>query len=319
MSGWASMNERVQDYLQTRRAMGYQLLIEGEQLQRFARFAEQQNHDGVLTLDLAIAWANLSRSASSIGPARRLEVIRPLAKYCALFEPETEVPPSNLLGPGHRRIAPYIYTEQELAALLNTAQDLLPQGGLRPATLHCLIGLLASTGLRISEALHLSRIDVDLGEGILCIRQTKYHKSRYVPLHLTTQAALTEYAHFRDHYLGLVSGNPAFFLFDNGRAVNGPQARYAFGLILSRLGMKRPAQGRSPRLYDLRHTFACQRLQSWYQEGQNVHHMIPYLATYLGHVKVTDTYWYLSGTPKLLGIAADRFEGFTQQNRVMPS
>jgi integrase len=316
MSGWTSVHERVQDYLQTRRSMGYELLIEGEQLLRFARFADHQGHCGALTLDLAVAWANLSKSASSVGPARRLEVIRPLAKYCAMFEPETEIPPPKLLGPGHRRIAPYIYTEQEISALLGAARNLLPKGGLRPATLHYLIGLLASTGLRISEALHLSCADVDLDKGILCIRQTKFRKSRYVPLHLTTQTALIEYAHFRDQCL--IAKDPAFFLFDNGRAVNGAQARYAFGLILSRLGMKRPAQGRSPRLYDLRHTFACQRLQSWYQHGQNVHHMMPYLSTYLGHAKVTDTYWYLSGTPKLLGIVAERFESFTQQNMGVP-
>ncbi len=313
MSGWTSVHARVHDYLQTRRSMGYELLIEGDQLQRFARFAEQQNHCGVLTLELAIAWASLSKSANSVGPARRLEVIRPLAKYCALFEPETEIPPSNLLGPGHRRIAPYIYTEQEIAALLNIAQALPPKGGLRPATVRCLIGLLVSTGLRISEALHLSCTDVDLDKGILCIRQTKFRKSRYVPLHLTTQAALIEYTDFRNHCL--ISGDPAFFLFDNGSAVNSAQARYAFGLILSQLGINRSAQGRRPRLYDLRHTFACQRLQSWYQQGQNVHYMMPYLSTYLGHAKVTDTYWYLSGTPELLGIAAERFEGFSQQNK----
>jgi len=307
------MHERVEAYLQARRAMGYQLHIEGQQLQRFARFSEQQGHQGVLTLDLAVAWANLSRTASGMGRARRLETLRPLAKYCALFEPETEIPPPNLLGPAHRRVAPHIYSEHELAELLDTAQGLYPESGLRPATMRCLIGLLASTGLRVSEALHLSRTDVDLDRGILCIRQTKFRKSRYVPLHPTTQDALADYARFRNR-CPLLTRDPAFFLFDNGRAVQGVQARYAFGQIRSQLGWESSAQGRRPRLYDLRHTFACRRLLTWYQEGQDVHQLIAHLATYLGHAKVSDTYWYLTGTVELLAVAAARFERLTQQN-----
>ena len=313
MNGWTNMRERVDAYLQTRRAMGYQLHIEGEQLQRFAKFADQQDHQGALTVDLAVAWANLSTTVTGIGRARRLEVIRPFAKYCALFEPETEIPPPNLLGPAHRRVAPHIYSEHELAELLDTAQGLHPEGGLRPATMRCLIGLLACTGLRISEALHLSLADVDLDHGILCIRQTKFRKSRYVPLHPTTQEALADYARFRNRCLPLTQ-DTAFFLFDNGRAVQGVQARYAFGLIRSRLGWNSAAQGCRPRLYDLRHTFACRRLLTWYQEGQEIDQLIPHLATYLGHAKVSDTYWYLTGTTELLAVAAERFEQLTQQN-----
>jgi integrase len=313
MNGWTSMRERVDAYLQARRAMGYQLHIEGEQLQRFAQFADQQGHQGALTLDLAVAWANLSTTVTGIGRARRLEVIRPLAKYCALFEPKTEIPPPNLLGPAHRRVAPHIYSEHELVELLDTAQGLCPEGGLRPATMRCLIGLLACTGLRISEALHLSLADVDLDRGMLCIHQTKFRKSRYVPLHPTTQEALDDYARFRNRCLPLAR-DPAFFLFDNGRAVQGVQARYAFGLIRSRLGWNSSAQGRRPRLYDLRHTFACRRLLTWYQEGQEMHLLIPHLATYLGHAKISDTYWYLTGTTELLAVAAERFEQLTQQN-----
>ena len=183
MSGWGSMVERVEAYLKARRAMGYQLRIEGEQLQRFARFADQQDHRGPLTLDLAVVWASQSHTASGIGRARRLEVIRPMARYCALYEPETQIPPPNLLGPGHRRVAPHIYSEREVSDMLHAARDLGPEGGLRPATMRCLIGLLASTGLRISEALDLSRDDVDLEHSLLRVCQTKFCKSRYVPVH----------------------------------------------------------------------------------------------------------------------------------------
>jgi integrase len=299
------MQERVEDYLQARRALGYALHIEGQQLQRFACFAEQQGHYGTLTCDLAVAWA--CRSGTNIGPARRLEVLRPFAKYCALFEPQTEVPPASLLGPAHRRITPYIYSEQELTELLEEAWHLNPTDGLRPATMHCLLGLLASTGLRVTEALLLHRTDVDLDRGILTVRETKFRKSRYVPLHPTTQMALAEYADLRNRHLPLVRDS-TFFLFDNGHAVSSAQARYAFGQLRTRLSWDSISHDRQPRLYDLRHTFACRRLLAWYAEGVDVHWAIPHLATYLGHCKVSDTYWYLTGVPALLAVAAARFE-----------
>jgi integrase len=312
MSGWGSMADRGAAYLEARRAMGYQLRIEGEQLQRFARFADRQDHHGPLTLDLAVDWASQSHTASGIGRARRLEVIRPMARYCALYEPETQIPPPNLLGPGHRRVAPHIYSEREVSDMLDTARNLRPEGGLRPATMRCLIGLLTATGLRISEALALNRDDVDLEHSLLRVRQTKFRKSRYAPVHPTARDALADYAHFRDRRVPLAQ-DTAFLLFDNGLAVNGAQARYAFSLIRSDLGWDKLMHGRRPRLYDLRHTFTCWRLQAWYQEGRDVNCLMPGLATYLGHAKVTDTYWYLTGTTELLAVAAERFEHLSQQ------
>ncbi len=307
MIRWLNMQARVEAYLHARRTLGYALRIEGEQLYRFARFAEQQGHHGPLSLDLAVAWANATQSKSNIGPARRLESLRPFAKYCALFEPETEIPPSHLLGPAHRRITPHIYSEQELSDLLEATQLLRPTNGLRPITMRCLLGLLAATGLRVSEALRLHRTEVDLDQGLLTLNKTKFSKSRNVPLHPTTREALAEYASVRDRYVPLSRDN-TFFLFDNGHKVNYAQARYAFGQIRAQLGWDDPPDGRRPRLYDLRHTFACRRLLSWYAEGVDVHWAIPHLATYLGHCKVSDTYWYLTGIPALLAIAAERFE-----------
>lgn len=307
MNRWFSMPERVEVYLSARRALGYQLRIEGKQLQRFAQFAEQQGHRGVLTLELALAWANAPEEQSAIGPARRLEPLRPFAKYCALFEPETEVPPSRLLGPAHRRITPYIYSDADITAMLAGAQQLSPVDGLRPVTMRCLLGLLATTGLRVSEALRLHRADVDLDQGLLTVHKTKFRKSRYVPVHSTAREALAEYACVRDRCIAQAE-DPTFFLFDNGRAVNYEQARYAFGQIRSRLGWDPLPDGRLPRLYDLRHAFACKRLLAWYAEGVDVQWGISHLATYLGHRKVSDTYWYLTGIPDLLAVAAKRLE-----------
>lgn len=284
MSRWADMSERVEAYLRTRRQLGYELYIEGAQLQRFARFAEARGHRGALTVELALAWACDSADRGAIARARRLEVVRPLAKYCAAIEPETEIPPPRLLGPAHRRVTPHIYTDEAIRQMLAAAADLPPRHGLRGVTMRCLLGLLAATGLRISEALRLRRCDVDLEQGLVCVQQTKFRKSRYVPLHPTACEALAEYARL-----------------------------YAFQRIRERLGWDQ-GPGRRPRLYDLRHTFACHRLLSWYHDNIDVDWAMPLLATYLGHAKVTDTYWYFSSTPELMAVVAERFEHVAQPN-----
>jgi site-specific recombinase XerD len=259
MKIWSNMHERVESYLHDRRVLGHALHIEGEQLQRFARFAEKQGHHGPMTVELALAWANATEPKSAIGPARRLEPLRPFAKYCALFEPDTEIPPSHLLGPAHRRVTPHIYSEQEILDLLDATQFLSPPCGLRPATLRCLLGLLYATGLRVCEALKLECGDVDLNQGLLTIHETKFRKSRYVPLHPSVQAALLDYVDLRDRLVRSAQ-DPAFFLFDDGRAVNYGKIRYAFGQIRSRFDWCHTPNGTAPRLYDLRHTFACRRL-----------------------------------------------------------
>lgn len=310
MNNWITMYDRVEDYLNARRRMGYKLQIEGGQLYRFARFAEDRGHIGPLTLEVAVAWANASKKSSDFSRARRIEVVRSLAKYCILFEPETQIPSRGLLGPAHRRVVPHIYTEEEIANLLKAAGELKPQEGLRPATMKCLLGLLAATGLRISEALHLTHSDVDSDHRMLVIRETKFRKSRYVPLHSTTAEALDHYARFRDRKVLFRPMSEAFFLADNGCPFHYRQALYAFQSIRRRLGWEVQG-GRPPRLHDLRHTFACRRLLAWYEQGVDVNKAILVLSVYLGHGKVTDTYWYITGIPSLMSVAAKRFESIT--------
>jgi len=310
MSRWKSMQERVDDYLITRRRLGYQLKVEGDELYRFARFADEHWNNKALTIEIAVAWANSSKKASDIYPARRMETIRGLAKFCALFEPETQIPPPGLLGHGHRRVAPHIYTEEELSNLMQAAIKLNPKKGIRPVTMQYLIGLLSATGLRISEALRLNRSDVDFERELLLIRETKFCKSRYVPLHQTTIDALIQYGRIRDRFTSEGSGSNAFFLFDNGRSPNYRQALYAFQSIRRQLGWDRNSE-RLPRLHDLRHTFACNRLLLWYKQGVDVNNAILRLSVYLGHSKISDTYWYLTAIPSLMAIAAKRFERFT--------
>ncbi len=313
MSKWSNMHERVESYLHTRRSVGYVLRIDGKQLQQFASFADERCHYGHITIDLAIAWVASSQRSNRIGYARRLGRVRNLAKYCVLFEPETEIPPPHLFGPAHRRLAPYIYSDQEILQLLEAADRLPSEQGMRPATMRCLLGLLAATGLRVSEALRLTRNDVDLSQGLLLVRHTKFRKTRYVPLHPTVCEALRDYACFRDQRLP-VAQDTEFFLLDDGRALGYWQARYAFRCIQALLGWDTRASSRRPRLYDLRHTFACRRLLTWYEEGVDVNQLIPLLATYLGHVKVTYTYWYLTGIPALMKVVAARFEQQAQRD-----
>jgi len=311
MIKWSNMQERVDAYLQARRSLGYILHIEGAQLQRFANFARQRGHHGHITLDLAVAWATDSPKKYQIGRARRLEVVRSLTRYCVIFELETEIPPPRLLGQAHRRVTPHIYTDREIIQLLDMAQNLRPPKGLRPVTMKCLLGLLAATGLRISEALHLDRNDIDLHQKLLVVRNTKFRKSRYVPLHSMACNELSKYADFRNQHLPVVD-NPSFFLVDDGKALQYRQVQYAFQQIRAQLGWNVCFSGRRPRLYDLRHTFACRRLLTWYKEGVDIDRMMPLLSTYLGHAKVSDTYWYLTGIPELMAIAAARFEHQSQ-------
>ena len=304
---WQCMQDRVTAYLRYRRQLGYRLAIEGAQLQRFAAFAHQYGHHGPLTLAIVLAWAGASRTP--FGPARRLEVIRPFAKYCQLFEPDTAVPPTGLLGPGHRRVPPHIYTSEELDALLAAAKTLQPRDGLRPVTIHTYLGLLAATGLRVSEGLALNRQDVDLDRGMITVRCGKFGKARQVPLDPSTVTALAGYCKRRDHEAPWVHDD-AFFCFDNARRVNYDQASYAFQCLRRQLGWERNT-ARLPRMYDLRHTFACRRLRQWYEDGVDVNWALPQLSTYLGHVKVSDTYWYLTAVPELMAIVTDRFEHYT--------
>jgi integrase/recombinase XerD len=313
MSQWMSMQERVESYLTARRLLGYQLKIEGQELHRFARFAEERKHCGALTIELAVAWATTVKS-TGLYRARRVETVRGLAKYCALFEPETEIPPSRLFGPAHRRLSPHIYSGQEIEKLLEAASELKPQEGLRPATMQCLFGLLSATGLRISEALRLKCSDVDLESGVLIVREAKFSKGRYVPLHPTTVKALVHYARFRDLHISYMSDAAPFFPADNGHPLNYRQALHAFQSLRRQLGWGVQAS-RLPRIHDLRHTFACHRLLTWYEEGVDVNNAIVLLSVYLGHSKITDTYWYITGIPSLMAIAAGRFERLASEGR----
>jgi len=306
------MTTRVEDYLYARRQLGFKLKSQGTQLLAFARFAENGSHQGPVTLELALRWARDSNSAKPITAAKRIEVLRPFIRYLQQFDPATQVPPPKLLGSTHRRPAPHIYSDEEIEALLAAAGQLRPSGGLRPATYETLFGLLAATGMRISEALRLERADVLLEHGMLVVRQSKYRKSRLVPLHATTITALRCYARQRDKFLPVAMDNN-FFLSPWGRALKIWNAEETFCNLRRQLGWIARGDYPEPRIHDLRHTFITNCLLRWYRHKINVDNAIVSLSTYVGHVRVTDTYWYVSTVPELMASVSERFERYARE------
>lgn len=299
----------AEGYLSFRRGLGFAMRVEGAELMRFARYADTSGHRGPVTTELALAWARLPKDADPLYWARRLDIVRRFAKHRALFDPATEIPPDRMFGPSYRRRSPHIYSESEIASLLSTAGRLGPAGGLRPQTYVTLFGLLASTGLRISEALRLTRDEVDLDTGLLTISETKFHKSRLIPLHPTTAAALRRYADRRDNYHPLVR-LPAFFLTERGTSLK--YWRVLMTFIDLRRALRWDKLGGPPRrIHNLRHSFAVRRLLRWYEEGADIDNKIAALSTYLGHARIMDTYWYLTAVPELLAVAAARYEAYS--------
>lgn len=299
---------RVESYLVTRRGLGYELKSEETQLQSFARFADA-HAAGHLTLALAVAWARAARRADPFTWARRMEVLRGFARYCLVIDSATVIPPPQLFGRAHRRRVPHIYTDAELSALLAACADLAPYHGLRPATCATVFGLLAATGLRIGEALALTSADVNLVTGVLHIRKAKGHKERLVPLHPGVTAHLASYAEHRDALVPR-SASDRFFLRDDGQPANRGALLYALRTITRRFGWPVRGDHADHRLHDLRHTFVVRSLLRAYRQGSDIDHVALRLSAYVGHAKISDTYWYLTGIPELMAIAATRFHDY---------
>jgi site-specific recombinase XerD len=241
--------------------------------------------------------------------ARRLGMVRRFASWLSTIDPRTEVPPRRLLAARRRRNKPHIFSEREIARLMDEAAKLHSSSGLRAMTFVTLIGLLSATGLRPGEALALDMGDVDLQNGILAIRESKFGKSRFVPVEDSTRTALARYAKQRDK-LCPRPATEAFLVSERGRRVPGGVARRTFARMSCSIGLRAPTGtrriGRGPRLQDFRHSFATRRLIQWYRLGLDVGREMPKLATYLGHVDVGHTYWYIEAVPELLQLATER-------------
>lgn len=310
-----SLLHLVEEYLAFRRGLGFALETPEWMLLDFGRYAARVGHQGSLTTDLAVQWALSTRSSDPAQAARRLAAVRQFARHRAVFDPGTEIPPAGLLGRVGRRKQPHIYDDAEVAALLEQASLLLPSGRLRPRTYVAFFSLLVSTGLRLSEACRLAPGDVDLAHGVLTVREGKFRKSRLVPLHPTATQALIRYAAYRNARCSKVPQSRGFFRTDRAPVLTRAAVEKTFARLRKRLGWTAHGRARRPRIHDMRHTFAVRRLLRWCEDGADLDRKIQALATYLGHAKVTDTYWYLSAVPELMAITSQRFERFARREQ----
>jgi integrase/recombinase XerD len=299
----SALQTAVVDYLVLRRSLGYKLERAGSLLADFVTYAEAHGAQRV-TVELALSWAIRTANPNSSWRAQRLGVLRGFARYLQAHDPDTEVPPQGLIPRGAGRPTPYLYSQADITALMTAAGEL--RNPLRATTLETLIGLLAVTGLRVAEVIRLDRADVDFTGGLLAVHNSKFGKSRLVPLHPSTLTALTAYSRLRDR-LFPHPRTTGLFISTTGTRLRGNNLRAVFADLQDRAGV-RPSSGRRPRLGDLRHSMAVATLLRWYADGEDVQALLPLLSTYLGHVNPHSTYWYLSAAPQLLAAAARRVE-----------
>lgn len=318
MSVPTTMQSKVHSYLAERRRLGFELKSPGFTLMSFARYVDAHDYREPLTIDIMAGWAQCDKkqSGTPVTWARRLKSLRPFTRYLRQFEPLTEVPDEMIFGRIQERLTPHIYHEQEIIDLLLAARGLAPNDGLRPLTYETLFGLLASTGLRVSEAINLLDTDVDLELGQLTVRNTKFAKSRQLPLHPSTVAALLKYRQQRNQYVQNTFETP-FFISVRGKHLGQKlglrQVHRIFNDLRIQLGWRNRGAHNKPRIHDLRHTFAVRRVMLWHKHGTDIDQAMLALSTYMGHAKITSTYWYLSAIPELMGVAAGKFETFAHQ------
>ena len=296
----SALDAHVEDYLRLRRALGFKLERHGLVLPQLVAYLEAAGA-ATVTSELAIAWAGLPKGARPNHWAARLAVARGFARYLQTIDPATEVPPPGVFPARRHRPTPYLWSQEEIRRLLEGARAL--RSPLRAATHEALFGLLATTGMRLGEAIGLGRDDVDLVAGVITIREAKFDRSRLVPLHPTTAEALSRYVARRDR-LCLRPRSTAFFLSSAGTALQRSAVDKTLRKITTSLGI-RTATVR-PRAHDLRHSFAVATLTGWLRSGVSVDERMAVLSTYLGHVSPASTYWYLSASPPLLAAAARR-------------
>jgi site-specific recombinase XerD len=303
-----TLAKAMHDYVALRRALGFKMIEVSYRLDDFARFARRERASRV-TVDLAVRWAKLPANVQPATWAARLRIVRQFAEYLRTIDPRTEIPPRGLLPGKYQRKPPYLYADAEIQRLLQAAWNMRSPTGLRAWTYSTLLGLLTVTGMRISEVLALDRRDVDLREGVLAVRRTKCRKARVVPVHETTRVALLRYARVRDR-VHRRRKTEAFLVSEDGLRLNHCSVREIFVRLSRAIGIRTRLGrfGHGPRLHDLRHRLAVNTLVRWYRSGVDVERRLPVLSTYLGHTKVTDTYWYLQAIPQLLRLALTRVE-----------
>jgi integrase/recombinase XerD len=303
-----TLREAVQEYLTMRRALGFKLREAGTRLLDFVTFMEQRRAS-YITHQLALRWAQQLSTVQPSQWAQRLSCVRGFARHRSATDPRTQIPPEGLLPFRPKRARPYLYTDDEIGSLLRAALKLpCRAGGLRPWTYHGLFGLLSVSGLRLGEARNLELQDVDLKAAVLTVRGAKFGKSRLVPLHASTRDVLADYIARRER---LWAARPvSFYLFvsNRGNRLDAGEIHRTFYSLSRQIGLRGLSDSHGPRLHDMRHRFAVKTLLHWYRAGEDAERRLPILSAYLGHVHVSDTFWYLSAWPELMREAMSRLE-----------
>jgi integrase len=310
----SALSKELDRYLAIRRSLGYGLVSAEGILRRFIAFADREDAEYIST-DLFLRWQTTFGRASRQTWSQRLGMIRLFAQWMHGLDPGHEVPPHGLIPRRLRRGRPYIYSAEEISRIVDAAAALPSVNGLRALTYSTLFGLIAATGLRISETLALDIDDVDLENGVLTIRRGKFGKARLLPLSESVTVRLSTFAKERDRLLG--TRQRAFFLSKDRTRLKVGRTEYIFAYVCQNIGL-RPVQksdrhGRGPRIHDLRHTFAVRTLMDWYRTGKNPTQEMIKLTTYLGHGNPEHTYWYIQAIPELLDLACRRAETSLEQ------
>ncbi len=302
----SKLRKSLEEYLNIRRKLGFKLQRAGKLLHDFVLFTEKEGLF-FITTNAALRWATQPTGCQPAWLASRLGIVRGFAQYQSTIDPRTEVPAQQLLPYRYHRRQPYIYSNDEIERLIKAAQQLQSPQGLRSATYSTVLGLLAVTGMRISEPIGLNQEDVDLMHGILTVHQTKFGKSRLVPIHPSTQKLLQQYECLRSKIFPK-PGTDSFFISEQGTRLTDGTVRSTFVKLSRQIGLRGPHDSHGPRILDFRHSFATKTLLEWYHNGMNVDRHMPELSAYLGHAHVSDTYWYLSAVPELMQLVVKRLE-----------
>lgn len=294
------LRQALTEYLSLRRSLGYKLRRPEKLLHQFIAFLEVEGAQ-TITTEHALTWACQPQNAHTNWWAYRLSAVRVFAKYLNAIDIAVEPPPRDLLPCQPCRASPYLYSDEEVAALLDAASSL--RTPLRVATYRTLIGLLAVTGMRVGEAISLDRHDFDAHNGVLVVRHAKFNKTRELPLHASTVAALHRYLVRRDRF---AATGPALFISTAGARLLYCNVQWTFQRLVRQAGLVPRTARCRPRIHDLRHAFAVNTLLDAYRDGCDTQQRLTLLSTYLGHVDPARTYWYLSAAPELLAKAAER-------------
>jgi integrase/recombinase XerD len=309
-----NLHHILNSYLTTREAIGLKDRHHRKLLEDFLQYVSKEQPAGPIPAQLVVDWACSTPHPDAIASQSfRFRIARAFLIHVKTVLPETEIPPGRYLR-AQRRPTPCLLSLDNILRLLDCVGDLKSRGSLRPHTYRTIIGLLACTGLRASEAVRLrvSDVQLDLDPPVLHIFETKFRKSRLVPLHSTTAEVLRHYKKLRSEGRVVWPADP-FFISAKGASVPYYTLKNLFARLVRRAGVAGADHQRSPSLHSLRHSFAVQRLTIWYQEGRDVRSLAPHLSVYMGHAHLSASYWYLSASPDLLNAAADRFYVYTRK------